>query len=199
MNALPHGPVVGLVLAAGSARRFGADKRQARLPDGQTLLDAVLRTQRAVLGTVLVVTGPDDVFATEACARHGAVPVPCPDAARGMGRSLAAGIRAVQQLAVPPGAVLLSLADMPLVRVETLASLLARFQATGEAVMPVLGSRPGHPRVLPRGCWHALGRLEGDEGARHAVDWSRAQKVAVDDVGVLLDVDTPQDLASIGA
>ena len=190
--------VVGLVLAAGSARRFGADKRQATLPNGDTLLDAVIRTQHAVLQTVLVITTVQDDFADQVCRRHQAVRVSCADAQQGMGLSLAAGLKAVQMLDPVPEAVLLALADMPMVQPETLRALLARFQAHGRAVMPIHQGRPGHPRVLPRATWPALMALRGDEGARHAVDWSQADKVEVPDAGVLLDVDTPQDLIALG-
>jgi molybdenum cofactor cytidylyltransferase len=196
--ASSSGRVVGLVLAAGSSRRFGADKRQALLPGGDTLLDTVLRTQRAVLQTVLVVTPLEDDFADQACRRHQALRVPCPQAAQGMGRSLAAGLLAAQALDPSPDAVLLALADMPGLQADTLVALLSRFHATGHAVMPVYLGRPGHPRVLPRGIWPALMALSGDEGARHAVDWRQAEKVDVSDAGVLLDVDTTQDLAALG-
>lgn len=190
--------VVGLVLAAGQARRFGADKRQAVLSGGETLLDAVLRTQRAALRTVLVVTPLEDDFADQVCRRHQAIRVPCARATDGMGRSLATGLQAVLMLDLVPKAVLLALADMPAVRVDTLRALLSRFQSTGRAVMPTHQGHAGHPRVLPQASWPALLALSGDEGARHAVDWARAERVEVDDAGVLLDVDTPQDLGALG-
>lgn len=189
--------VVGLVLAAGSSRRFGSDKRQAVLSGGDTVLDAVLRTQRAVLQTVLVVTPLQDDFADQACRRHQALRVPCAVSVQGLGGSLAAGLRAVQALDPLPEAVLLALADMPAVQADTLVALLSRFHATGHAVMPTCQGRPGHPRVLPRAIWPVLMGLSGDEGARHAVDWRQAEKVDVSDAGVLLDVDTPQDLAEL--
>ena len=86
---------------------------------------------------------------------------------------------------------------MPAVQAETLRALLSRFQSTGQAVMPVHQGRAGHPRVLPRESWPALMTLSGDEGARHAVDWRQAAQVEVADAGVLLDVDTPQDLGAL--
>ena len=40
---MSHAPVVGILLAAGSASRFGADKLAATLPDGTPVGVAALR------------------------------------------------------------------------------------------------------------------------------------------------------------
>ena len=196
--------VAAVILAAGQSSRFGRDKRHALLPNGSSLLEAVVQTHRVVLGTVWVVTRPQDDFARSICQAHGARQLICHDADQGMGRSLAAGIAAA--MAEPHGfqALMVSLADMPGVAPNTLSALIARFQATGQAVLPrhartgTPSAGPGelgHPRILPRACWPAMVALRGDEGARHALDWSLAQQVDVVDEGVLLDVDYPEDLA----
>jgi CTP:molybdopterin cytidylyltransferase MocA len=39
--------------------------------------------------------------------------------------------------------------------------------------------------------------LRGDQGARHVIDWSQARQVAVDDLGILVDIDQAQDLARL--
>jgi molybdenum cofactor cytidylyltransferase len=169
--------VAGVILAAGSAKRFGSDKRQALLPTGVSLLETVLRTQTQVLPRVLVVSGPGDRFVADLCVVHGAQHVVCDEAHLGMGRSLAAGIAAVQahdQAGAPCAAVLVGLADMPWVRPDTLHALLQAFAQTGQAVLPLHQGR--------------------DEGARQALDWSQAHRLPVDDAGVLMDADTPDDL-----
>jgi molybdenum cofactor cytidylyltransferase len=189
--------VAGVILAAGSAKRFGSDKRQALLPTGVSLLETVLRTQTQVLPRVLVVSGPGDRFVADLCVVHGAQHVVCDEAHMGMGRSLAAGIAAVQahdQAGTPCAAVLVGLADMPWVRPDTLHALLQAFAQTGQAVLPLHQGRMGQPRILPRQVWPALLTLRGDEGARQALDWSQAHRLPVDDAGVLMDADTPDDL-----
>lgn len=217
---------MALVLAAGTSTRFGCDKRQARLPDGRSLLEAVVATHREAMGEVLddvwVLTRPGDTFAAAVCARLGARCVVCEDAAQGQGRTLADGLRHLQ---ADPGvaAALVSLADMPWVRADTLRRLCAGFAAHGGLVLPRLaasfgqplgaphgppGSAPGsarwgHPRVLPRAVWpRLLGQegsggsagLQGDRGAQALLDWSSALHIDVDDPGVLRDADTPEDL-----
>ncbi len=198
-------PVAALILAAGSSRRFGSDKRQARLPSGQTMLEAVIRVHLQVVDTVRVVTREHDAFAEAVCRATGAQPVVCPHAALGMGHSLAAGLEwATHQPNVQ--AVLVSMADMPAVLPDTLRALLARFHASGTLVAPryVGPSAPGrvpgrwgNPRLLPRAHWSGLLTLTGDQGAGAVLDWSHAEVVDVSDPGILCDADTPQDLAGL--
>lgn len=184
---------VSVILAAGEGRRFGSDKRQARLANGLSLLDAVISLHRAASWPTWVVLPPDDTFGLDACARHGALPIPCPDATQGMGRSLAAALRHAN---ATPGceAVMVSLADMPAIRPASLSALRQGFLATGEATAPRYQGRIGHPRILPRAHWPTLMQATGDAGARQLIDWPRAHLVDVNDAGVLIDIDTPQDL-----
>jgi molybdenum cofactor cytidylyltransferase len=192
--------VVALVLAAGRARRFGSDKRQARLPDGRSLLQAVLQTQLQASDAVIALLRPDDDWGQALCAEWGVQTQVVPQADEGMGRTLAAGLSALlaDEASGVGGqrfdAALVVLADMPAVQVETVRALIAAFQCQGLPAWPWHGGRPGHPRLLPRDHWALLVDLSGDEGARHRLDWSRACRVEVPDAGVLIDVDTPADL-----
>ncbi len=205
-----------LILAAGMATRFGSDKRQASLPDGRSLLEAVVATHRKVFDDVWVLTRPSshghDAFAQAVSEAHGAHCMACDDAALGQGHTLAQGLKALTALMALPGhgadarpvdAALVSLADMPWVQADTLRRLLDRFASTGKVVVPRCGEAIGHPRLLPRSVWpHLLGKhsehtgkgLHGDHGARHLLDWHTAEQVSVDDTGVLRDIDTPDDL-----
>lgn len=219
---MPSPRVVVLVLAAGASTRFGSDKRQALLPDGRSLLEAVVATQRQVFDEVWVLTRPGpsgepDAFAQAVCKAHGARCVTCADAALGQGHTLSAGLRMLLALpsaeaaAVPVAGALVALADMPWVRADTLQRLRERFEATGRVVLPRCGEALGHPRLLPRAVWSALlgdavpapgsagaqgpAGLRGDRGAQALLDWSAAEQVWVDDTGVLRDADTPADLS----
>jgi molybdenum cofactor cytidylyltransferase len=219
---MPSPRVVVLVLAAGASTRFGSDKRQALLPDGRSLLAAVVATQRQVFDEVWVLTRPGpsgepDAFAQAVCEAHGARCVTCADAALGQGHTLSAGLRMLLALpsaeadAVPVAGALVALADMPWVRADTLQRLRERFEATGRVVLPRCGEALGHPRLLPRAVWPALlgdavlapgsagaqgpAGLRGDRGAQALLDWSAAEQVRVDDTGVLRDADTPADLS----
>lgn len=208
MLARPASPVaprvVALVLAAGRARRFGSDKRQACLPDGRGLLQAVLQTQLQACGDVRVLLREGDDWGLALCAQWGVSWQVVPDADQGMGHTLAAGLRALvaEESADPGGdhsvrrfdAALIALADMPAVQPDTVRALIEAFHQDGRPAWPWHAGQPGHPRLLPRSSWPALLDLQGDEGARHRLDWSLATRVDVPDAGILVDIDTPGDL-----
>ena len=57
-------PIVGILLAAGSASRFGGGKLLATLPDGTAVGVAALRNLLAAVDAVIAVVRPgDDVLA----------------------------------------------------------------------------------------------------------------------------------------
>ncbi|WP_234461490.1 nucleotidyltransferase family protein [Stutzerimonas stutzeri] len=190
MNSEPM--VVGLMLAAGRASRFGSDKRRARLADGRTLLEASLANAAAAFDELLLVLRDGDVI-DDLCLPPRVQVLHTPLAERGLGASLAAGVEALSEHRADALAVLLG--DMPWLGTETCAQLIAEVGA-GRIVQPVHDGRPGHPVLFGRAFWPALRTLDGDEGARglirrHAEHY---RPVPVDDPGILLDVDRPTDL-----
>ncbi|MCE5979843.1 nucleotidyltransferase family protein [Pseudomonas sp. JR33AA] len=182
--------VIALVLAAGSSVRFGADKRRATLADGRSLLAHSVARARAVFDDVRVV-----LRAGEQGEDFG-LPADCrvivsPDAASGMGHSLAVGAGALGDSQAQAVAILLG--DMPWIESATLRRL-ADASSASNIVLPRHAGQQGHPVIFGRNFWPALGLLAGDEGARAVVQAQRDRCVVVEveDAGVLLDVDTPQ-------
>jgi molybdenum cofactor cytidylyltransferase len=193
----PHKPhsCVGLLLAAGYGRRYGSDKRKARLPAGTPLLLASLRAAEAVMDEVWVVLRPEDDLEDLALAGHTRI-VRCEHAHHGMGSSLACGVQAISQ-ASDAKALMLLLGDMPWIRPGTLETLLGR-AAEDSIVVPLAAGRRGHPVIFGRRFWPELMALEGDQGARSVLARYREAMIPVDtqDPGVLLDVDTPDALVT---
>ncbi|UTH76791.1 NTP transferase domain-containing protein [Chromobacterium sp. IIBBL 290-4] len=184
--------IVGVVLAAGQALRFGSDKRQARLPDGRTLLEASLASFIGQVQELALVLPADDLYGLAQCRTLGVRPLACRLNPAGMGHSLAYGAAWAMSLAGCQGMVL-GLADMPAVQPHTVSQVAAAL-CHGKPVLPCHQGAPGHPRGLPAASFAKLLDLAGDVGAREAVDWSQALRLEVDDAGVLLDIDTQEDL-----
>ena len=187
--------VVALLLAAGRGRRFGSDKRLARLPDGRGLLAASAERALQVFAEVHVLLRDEDdaqALGLPAACRV----IRCQDADQGMGHSLAAGVRGLAGCEADAIAVLLG--DMPWVAADSLWQLCQ--QAAGERIIyPLYDGQRGHPVLFGRVFWPQLQALRGDEGARALLQAQAAacQGVALADPGVLLDVDRPQALSAV--
>ncbi|MFC7386469.1 nucleotidyltransferase family protein [Sphaerisporangium rhizosphaerae] len=186
-------PVAGLLLAAGGGSRFGAPKALVEYA-GERLADRGVRLLRdGGCDPVLVVLGaaPTGV--------PGAVEVHNPHWATGMGSSLRAGLAAVPGEA---GAVVVALADQPLIRPEAVRRLVAAFRAGATVAVAAYGGAPRNPVLIAREHFAEVGALaEGDVGAR---PFLRAHPelvtpVPCDDAGDPADVDTPGDLDALGA
>jgi len=193
----PTAPLVALLLAAGSARRFGSDKRVARLPDCRTLLRASLENARSAYADVRVILRPQDDSTALGLPADCRV-IRSPRCQEGMAHSLAAGITALQDSDAAVVAVLLG--DMPLIRPQTLIAL--QQQAAAERiVVPSYAGQRGHPVLFGRAFWSELLMLQGDQGARGVLQRhaQRLLEVPVADPGILVDVDNAQMLAALPA
>jgi len=168
-----HQPVV-LVLAAGRGERFAAS-------GGTTHKLQALLAGKPVLQHVL------DAVAQSGLPHH----VVHADPSRpGMGDSIAAGVRATADAAgwlVLPG-------DLPLVQPATLLAVAQALQHHS-VVTPVYQGKRGHPVGFVAACGEQLMALQGEHGAAPVVKVHGASLLAVDDAGVVTDVDTVEDLA----
>ena len=187
------GSVVGLLLAAGSSRRFGtADKLTQPLPNGNGLAAQSCRNLLAGAGNVLAVVRPgSDSLA--ACLRYeGAEVVEFADADLGMGSSLAFGVRKASAAA----GWLVALADMPWIQPSTISSLIDALNGGESLVAPAYQAQRGHPVGFSAAFRDGLMSLSGDEGARSILldNFAELSLLRVDDPGVLRDIDLPEDL-----
>ncbi len=182
MSAAPAASPVVLVLAAGSGERF-------RAAGGATSkLEAPLSTRdgtRSVLEHVVAAAQasglPWHVVRPQDTAHH---------AQQGMGTSIATGVAATPDAAgwlVLPG-------DLPLVRPQSIRAV-AEALRRHPVVVPVVEGRQGHPVGFGRPCREALLALRGDQGARSVVMQHGPHRLALQDPGCTLDVDTPELLA----
>lgn len=189
--------VVGLLLAAGRGRRFGADKRWQPLADGTPLALATAARLRAACLEVLAVVRPEDEALAARLRALDCTVVVAADAELGMGHSLAAGVGAAADAA----GWLIALADMPAIAVASYRAVADAVVGGAAIAVPVWRGRRGHP-VGFAACWRdQLGALAGDRGARELLRRhpERVVEIAVGDPGILADIDTPADLADLPA
>jgi len=188
--------IAGILLAAGRGTRFdpaGArNKLLQALPDGEPVAAASARALLSAVRRVVAVVRPED-FATASLLREmGCEVVACDDAGNGMAASLVCGVNHAQAA----DGWLIALADMPFVRPATMAALAQQVALGGEASIaaPMHEGRRGNPVAFGRAHLPALLALQGDQGARSILKNNPVNELAVDDPGVLQDIDTPSDI-----
>jgi len=188
-----------IVLAAGKGSRFlGIDHKLAQsLGGGLTVLGTTLQQAIASqLPVVVVTTAALADVARRSVAARDVIIVPevgtTASGAQGMGHSIAAGVSAragASGWLILPG-------DMPRVQPATLQAV-AQQLAQNAVVYAQHNGRRGHPVGFSSELYSELVALTGDEGARRLIARYPALAVNVDDPGVLVDVDTVEDLETV--
>ncbi len=196
----PRAPrVTALVLAAGRSSRMGGSNKLLAAVNGAPLIaravDAALASQAH---GVIVVTGHQGDAVEQALAGKPVRFVRNPDFADGLSASLRAGLAAVPADA---DAVVVCLGDMPRVRAGVIDRLIAAFNPLeGRAIcVPTTHGKQGNPVLWDRSFFVEMAGLTGDSGAKRLIGHhaDRLCEVAVDDAGILYDVDTPDLLADL--
>jgi len=182
--------IPGLLLAAGSASRFGSDKLRHALPHGVPIAVQAARNLKGELARVIVVVRSAD--ARSAFAAEGCEAVVCERADEGMGASLACGALAAGKA----DGYIVALADMPFVRPTTIAAVRDALSKGAALAAPYFRARRGHPVGIGGRFYEQLLALGGDEGARQLVAAHEGElvKIPVGDPGAIRDIDRPEDL-----
>jgi molybdenum cofactor cytidylyltransferase len=92
--------------------------------------------------------------------------------------------------------VIIALADMPWVSSSTVALIATALRRGAALAAPTYRGARGHPVAIGTRYFADLQTLSGDEGAKKllAAHGTELELIAVDDPGVLRDVDTQSDL-----
>jgi molybdenum cofactor cytidylyltransferase len=185
--------IAGLILAAGESSRMGTPKATLAYR-GRTFLETIVQTLRgADIERIVVVLGHQADEIQRQVKIEQAQVVINPDYRSGQTSSLQVGLRAL--LPDEPEAVLLCLVDHPAVGTETVRRIVGTFcQCGAPVVIPTYLGRRGHPVLIGRHLFDELLRLASDAGADSVVRRYRpaTQFVAVEDEGVVIDVDEPE-------
>jgi molybdenum cofactor cytidylyltransferase len=175
-----------VLLAAGRASRFGADKLAAECagtPLASHAVAAVLATGFPAL--CITAPGPRPAWLPESIPA-----LPNPRAAEGLATSVALAARAAAERGAP--ALLLHLADMPCVAPDL---LLAVAGAAPLAACRYPSGQPGVPAQFPAERFADLLTLAGDRGAASLLRDDPAATLVDCPADELIDVDTPAALA----
>jgi molybdenum cofactor cytidylyltransferase len=188
------GVVAAILLAAGKSQRMGSCKQLLPLGEKTVIircLEALITGGADEITVVVSKTGDEVVKAVQ----HYPVKIVVnPESAGDMASSVRAGRDA---LTAEASGVIVSLCDYPLVSMQTISRLIGEHgNFPGKIIIPCHQERRGHPLLFPRAI---LNELINDLILRDLVrqEPERILCLNVNDPGVLLDMDTPEDYRHI--
>ncbi len=177
-----------IILAAGLSSRMVENKLLLPWTDGEAIISQVVKAYiKAGVDPIIVVTGRDADRVADAVAGYQAALVHNPDYATGeILSSVKTGLKTLPNTLdgtfIQPG-------DMPCITSDVIRRLAAAHEA-GWNVAPARQGQRGHPVLLDRAYWRAMLDLPAGARPREALRGARLRLLAVEDEGVLLDVDT---------
>jgi molybdenum cofactor cytidylyltransferase len=213
--------IPGLLLSAGSSKRFGHEKLLARLPTGERLMERSLRTHIAgQVFPLIVVVSPNlgktlmshpqllscsqmviedkvDQWHTFSCRWGKGRLITNEDHRQGISSSIRAGLSCLMDEEKARG-ILISLADLPFLTSKTINVLVNEYlRAEVGMLAPVFEGVTGHPVIVDVNRFQDdINQITGDTGLRVLLKrYPKEVKVVPwHDDSVTFDIDTPRDL-----
>lgn len=188
------GRVAGVVLAGGGSSRLGQPKQLVEWRGRALVWHAARAAMDAGLSPVVVVTGAEADGVATALQGDPVELAYNPRWLSGQSTSVVAGLEAVEGRAE---AVCFLLADMPRIPPDLIRREVEAHRRTlSPIVAPWAGGRWANPALFDRAVFDSLRSLRGDRGGRALFDHYPVLRIEWDE-SILLDVDTPDDLANL--
>ncbi|MDP1659629.1 MAG: nucleotidyltransferase family protein [Methylotenera sp.] len=184
--------ICGILLAAGSASRFGSHKLLYPLPDGTPIGIAAARHLKQGVEEVVAVVRPDDARLADLLHAEGLITIVSEHAELGIGASLVSAINATENA----DGWLVTLADMPWIQPQTISTIAKMLEHGADLAAPYYDGQRGHPVGFSRRFLPDLLNLIGDKGASDLLQTNidLVQVFHCDDIGILQDIDRPRDI-----
>lgn len=189
--------MVGILLAAGFSRRFGAeDKLLQPLSDGRPIALAAATHLIQAIPLSIAVIRPDNEALAALLSHAGLRVVFCTEQDQEMADSLVMAIRYSARFEEANDGFVIALADMPYIQTSTISKVATKLGNGASIVIPTYNDQRGHPVGFASRFRRELEHLHGDEGARSIIKRypDEVHLLPCDDAGILADIDTKADL-----
>jgi len=175
---------------------MGCPKALLKIGD-KTFLQHIAETLReGGVDDIVIVLGAEASAISLSLTWFGGEVVINSDWQNGQLASIVAGLEAIERR--KPDAMLLCPVDHPLITPMLIMTLLHRWRETGKSiVIPTYQGRRGHPVIFSSTLFSEIKNSPTEIGARHVV-WNHSDDVAeveTDNEGVVLNLDSPHDVA----
>ena len=190
--------MIGILLAAGFSRRFGASNKLLQvLPDGGLIALVAAKSLIEAIPLSIAVVRPENKALADLLQDAGLKVFFCAEQDTEMADSLSAAIKFSASFSESSDGVIIALADMPYISSQTISAVASKLIEGASIVIPTYQGKRGHPVGFSAKFRGELESLNGDEGAR-AILKRYPEEIfflECDDSGILIDIDTPADLA----
>ena len=189
--------MIGILLAAGFSRRFGASNKLLQpLPDGNPIALASAKRLIEAIPFSIAVVRPENSALADLLQDAGLKVFFCSEQETEMADSLSAAIKFSAAFSESSDGFVIALADMPYIDSKTTAAIATKLSEGASIVVPTYQGKRGHPVGFAAKFRVELESLHGDEGARSILKRypEEITFLECDDSGILADIDTPADL-----
>lgn len=180
-----------ILLAAGKSERMGTCKQLLDL-GGRTVIQVCIENLlKAGIDDITVVTGAFSKELQPAVSSFNVRFVINDIKNAEMADSIKAGLRSIGK--GDTSGIMIHLSDHPLVKASTLRSLAEKYSDSRDSIIiPAHNGIKGHPVILPE---HILRNIEKGGTLRDIIssESGKVRRIDVDDNGILIDMDTPED------
>ena len=182
--------VRAILLAGGESRRMGVCKQTLPLGGKPVIVHCVDALTEAGILKITVVVGKYGNAIRQALGNLKVDVVENVLPGADMADSVRTGLAAMDH---DPAGVMICLSDHPLVKSGTMEKLLEIHRVSPEQILiPVCQARNGHPVIFPT---ELLKHIHHGGTLRDIIQANpdRVRRIPVDDAGVIMDMDTPED------
>ena len=191
--------MIGILLAAGFSRRFGASNKLLQaLPDGTPIALASAKKLIAAIPFSIAVVRPENNVLVHLLKEAGLKVFFCSEEDTEMADSLSSAIKFSAAFGESNNGFIIALADMPYIDSQTTTAIASKLNEGASIVVPTYQGKHGHPVGFSSKFRDELENLHGDAGARSILKRYPEEIIFLEcnDSGILADIDTPADLDS---
>ncbi|MBZ5536635.1 MAG: nucleotidyltransferase family protein [Acidobacteriia bacterium] len=185
--------IIGIILAAGESKRMGTPKALLKIGEHPFINHIANQLEASQLDLIYAVLGENADVIQPVLARNITV-IHNPNFKEGQISSLRTAIDKVQYENCD--GVIIALVDHPLISTSVVLKLIETFyQSKKRIIIPTHSGKRGHPVLYSREVFAEILEAPPDRNAKaiRLENLEETLEVEVDDPGILVDIDTPQD------
>ena len=191
--------IVALIMAAGSSSRFGSPKQLLKWKSSNLLQHTIETANKSNAFKTFLVLGANCDLILEMIDANPVEVFRNQSWEKGLGNSIAFGVKSVIQQDPKTEGILIMLADQPLIDSDYLNSMIDKFKEGKNQIIATTykNNKQGVPVIFDKAYFEELIQLNDDDGAKQVIKKHMANVFAVKHNNNCLDIDTFEDYESL--